>query len=809
MIFFKRYDIRATSVIPFLAGGAALIGLYLTSRYSFLLFHGVVEIFSVGVAFGIFMIVWNSRRILDNSYLLVLGIAYLFTGSIDLIHTLAYKGMGVFPEWGANLSVQLWIAARYTESLSLLAAPLVLGRRLSAHLLLGFYSIIFILLMASIFYWKAFPLCFVEGQGLTTFKIASEYIISAILLASIVLLVRKRGMFERKVVWLLVASIVMTICAEMAFTLYVDVYGPANLAGHLLKVISFYFIYRAIIVTGFVNPYGLFFRELKKREDELEKHRDRLEDLVKGRTAEMRTLVRELRREVDDRRQVEEVLRKSEASLADAQRIARLGSWDWNIETNELLWSDEIYGIFGLEPDEFGATYDAFMNSVHPDDREFVQKRVDAAVNGNADYSIDHRIVLPSGEVRHVHELGEVSRDKEGRPIRMLGTVIDITERKRAEEAVKAERERLFAVLEMLPASIHLISQDYSIPFANRQFREEFGDPRGKTCYEILEGRDSPCPECASFNIFKTGGFLMEERARRNGLIYETYFIPFTDSEGARFVLEMAINVTKRKKVEAQKEEAERRLEEQRARAILADRLRSLGQMAAGIAHELNQPLLGVRGLAEHILIALERGWKMSEESVRDKANLIIEQSDRMSHVIEHARMFAKGADHAERIPVQVNEVIRSGIGLIGAQLKSRGIELRTDLAEGLPAVLANPFSLEEVVLNLITNARDAVQDRIDCGPDAAAPVIIIRSFAVDGGTSVNFQVQDNGAGMPHDIMEKVFEPFFTTKGPDTGTGLGLAISRSIVEEFKGSIDIHSETGAGTTVTVALPAMKR
>lgn len=252
---------------PFLLVLLVLTGLYLISLRNYLLFHSVAEVFSIVVAGTIFVVAWNSRQWMDNNYLLFIGIAVLFTGGIDLVHTLAYRGVGVFSGYDSNLATQLWIAARYTQAVSFLIAPLFLNRKLRVNLAFLCFALVTILLLTSIFYWKIFPACYVEGTGLTAFKKVSEYIISAIFLASVFLLFRKRASFDKSVFYLLVVSIVLTAGAELAFTTYLSVFGSAVAFGHILRVAAVYLIYKALIETGLTRPYDFLFRNLRDSEE--------------------------------------------------------------------------------------------------------------------------------------------------------------------------------------------------------------------------------------------------------------------------------------------------------------------------------------------------------------------------------------------------------------------------------------------------------------------------------------------------------------------------------------------------------------
>lgn len=277
-MFNGRQELNKTTIILWVA---ALTMLFLAGRVNFPFFHIVVELFSIVVACGIFIVSWHSRRLHENGFFTFLGISSLAVAIVDLLHALTYKGMGIMPLSGAPVATQLWIGGRFLQAVCTLLAFFFLRRRLKdTPLVIGFISVT-ALLIASIFVWGIFPACYVEGSGLTPFKIVSEYLIILLFAASLVLLRREWRSFDPSVARLLAASFGFFIASEIAFTQYVNVFGPANQLGHLFKVAGFYCLYRGVIVTGLTKPYDLLFRELKELNRTLEERVD--EEVAKNR----------------------------------------------------------------------------------------------------------------------------------------------------------------------------------------------------------------------------------------------------------------------------------------------------------------------------------------------------------------------------------------------------------------------------------------------------------------------------------------------------------------------------------------------
>ncbi len=370
--------------------GLAVAGSFLAT-YKYLLFHSLVEILSIVVSFGIFVIAWDSRSYMDNDYLLFLGVAYLFIGGVDLMHTLAYKGMGVFPARGSNLATQLWIIARYMEGLSLLAAPIFLARKLDEKKAITGYLLVTIFLLLTVFYWEVFPDCFVSGSGLTPFKVISEYVISGLLGGALLGLFYYRKKFDRRIFWLLVGSITLTVFSELAFTFYISVYGFSNLVGHLFKLASVYLIYRALIETGLKEPHRLIFREQRR-------YKELVENINSG------VAVYEPR---DDGQEF--VFKEFNDA---AERIDGLGREEViGKRVSEVFPGIRDFGLFEV----FQRVWETEEPEHHP-----VSTYEDERIKG---WRENYVFKLPTGEIVAVYE--------------------DITNRKRTEQELKEERKKL------------------------------------------------------------------------------------------------------------------------------------------------------------------------------------------------------------------------------------------------------------------------------------------------------------------------------------------------------------------------------
>lgn len=250
--------------------GAALGGLAALGLWNYVVFHSLVELFGIAVAIAIFLVAWNVRQRIDNDFLLVVALVYAAAALLDLLHTLAYPGMGAIPGATIDPPTQLWIAARYLQAIGLLMAPIWMARRLPLKAAMASFVLIDAMVFLTIFHpWPwlpAFPKCHLGASGLTSFKVVSEYFICGILLAAVWLLWLRRARLDKAVFGYMAASFLVTMASEISFTSYVNVQAPSNMIGHLLKAVAVFLAYKALLEAGLKRPYDVLFRDLADSE---------------------------------------------------------------------------------------------------------------------------------------------------------------------------------------------------------------------------------------------------------------------------------------------------------------------------------------------------------------------------------------------------------------------------------------------------------------------------------------------------------------------------------------------------------------
>lgn len=481
--------------------------------------------------------------------------------------------------------------------------------------------------------------------------------------------------------------------------------------------------------------------------------------------------------DITSRKKAEEAHRKSEAGLAEAQRIAHLGNWDWNIETNELQWSDEIYRIFGLTPQEFGATYETFLDSVHPDDREFVKKAVNEALYGMP-YNIEHRIVLPDGAIRTVHEQGKVTFGESGEPIRMVGTVHDITERKEAGKALRDSQAKYSAIVDGFDGYIYIYSEDYDIEFMNKLFIKRIGyDAVGQKCSQVLENMGDICPWCKQNMALGDETVRVEMHNQADKRWYYIINAPINNPDKSKSRMVIIQDITEKK--------------ENEIRLIMSERLSSLGQMASGIAHEINNPLATISACAEGLLNRMKKG-KSDPGVLENYLKIINEEVMRCKNITTNMLSLVRETTY-EKKDVDINEVLDKTLELIGFQGRLKKVEVVTNY-QGKPVIPGSEGALKQVFLSIIMNALDAMEDK---------GTLTLETGMDDRKAFIN--IKDTGYGISPEDINRIFDPFFTTKIEKGGTGLGLSISNKIIAENYGKILVVSEQGNGTTFSITLP----
>jgi PAS domain S-box-containing protein len=361
----------------------------------------------------------------------------------------------------------------------------------------------------------------------------------------------------------------------------------------------------------------------------------------------------------------------------------------------------------------------------------------------------------------------------------------DVSDRKRAEEMVRSERDKFQGVLNAIGEGMFIINRDYAVEYQNEVYRDRFGSSEGRKCHEAFMQATEPCDFCRARETMESGKAQHLEAIHGDGRSYGMGFSPFVDLDGKVKVIVMVRDITEEKRLQAE--------------AMRAAHLASLGELSAGVAHEINNPINGIINYAE---ILKDRSLDRGEDS--DIPVRIIKESERIAQIVQNLLTFSR--DHKEDpSPVHLGDVIADALQLIGKGMAKDGIEVVLGIPPGLPRVKGRPQEIQQVFLNLLSNARYALNDRFPRShPDK---ILEIRGeiIQMEEQDHVRITFRDQGRGIPSGILEKIFNPFFSTKPKGEGTGLGLSISHGIIKGHSGRVWFESEEGAYTKAVVELP----
>jgi PAS domain S-box-containing protein len=501
----------------------------------------------------------------------------------------------------------------------------------------------------------------------------------------------------------------------------------------------------------------------------------------------------------------QEKLQRSEAYLAVAEKLTHTGSWIWDPRTQKVLYcSEEMFRIFGLDSRESLPSRDKFRQRIHPEDRDRIATSFERLLRGRVDSFDEYRIVMPDRTVRHINSSGHPILDESGELIEIVSIAVDVTERKRAE----LERRRLASLVEQAADLMAITDLSGGTPiYLNKAGMKMVGFDNWEEA-KVRRGIHYMFPEDRQFvdevlwpTVLEKGSWSGEMRFRhfKTGepipVLYSAFRIDDPETGQPVSVGNVCRDITERKRAEAEARENDRRYREMRMELAHGNRVTTMGQLTASIAHEVNQPIAAMVSNAEAALRWLGAGSTHLHE-VQQVLPSIIADGKRAGEVIHRIRALMKKAP-PRKDRLEINQVILEIIEITRGEAVKHRISVLTELAGHLAAVEADRVQLQQVLLNLSVNAIEAM------GATKEGPRELLISTAKVETGGVLVAVQDSGPGLEAAMPERVFESFYTTKS--TGLGLGLSICRSIIEAHGGRLWASTNQRRGATFQFTLP----
>lgn len=491
----------------------------------------------------------------------------------------------------------------------------------------------------------------------------------------------------------------------------------------------------------------------------LRSDQERLEAKVRARTAEL----------LQAKEQAELLYRVSPSAIFSVDQEGKATSWNDKAE--------EITGY--CREEMLGQSCELFLDGKSSSACCPMLAAAEPRVQGQ-----ECLITTKDGRPRVVRVNAAALRNGQGEVIGGIGSFEDITEQKRIEDALRTEHDKFRGMLSALSQGMHILNRNFEIEYQNDVLRSLFGDKIGEKCYQVYKQRDKPCEVCRMHAAIESGATQRTEEIMANGRFYEQSYAPFMDADGQTKALILLRDITEEKALQAE--------------TMRAGQLASIGELAAGVAHEINNPINGIINYAQ---VLLDEGSGGDADEVLQR---IIKEGERIAGIVKNLLAFARQREEClEEVPIGM--VIDDALALIRHQMQKDGISIAIDVPADLPLVWVNPQQLQQVFLNLFSNARYALNQRYKAKAAGKRLEIVATQVALDGRPYLRATVKDHGTGIPPEIMGNIFDPFFSSKKPGDGTGLGLSISHGLVRDMQGQLHVESEPGQFTAMMIDLP----
>jgi len=760
-------------IVNSIVGLALMVSLYLISRLNYRLFHSIADIIVVFIAASVFIIIWSGRHLLDNQYYLFIGIAFLFYAIFDFLHLIGNKGMGVFPEFG-NLGPTFYIISRYIFSISFLLAPVFLKRKFKTALVFIVYALVSVVVLLSIFYWQNFPVTYIEGAGLTRFKIISDYIVATFLLGAIGLLLYNRNSFDAKVLRLILFSLIVSIITGMAFTLYSDPFGIINAGGHFLQIAAFYLVFLAFIDTGLAKPQDLLFRNLKQSNMAIQQLNTELAKVNNVLTYNMAELERK-----------DLALKKSEDQANSLIKYAPTAIFEFDIKMPRFISVNEaMCRMSGYSREEL-YTLDP-MSLLNEESGQAFRDRIKLQQTGEESQdAVECKVLKKDGSTMYV-ALNFSFADDSSETALVIGH--DITARRIYEDQLRESEERFRALSDTSPVGVSVATNEGTIIYTNHSYEVLLGYEHTELIgSQAIDLYWNPEERATWINQLKNVGFIrnVELRLKRKDGLPVWVMISASPISfgGAQAIMGTIQDISDRKKAVD---------DLKRYAAELEVSNKELEAFAYSLSHDLRAPLRALDGFSQAIL---DDYGDCLDATGSEYLSRIRSAAQNMAQITEDMLKLSKVIRNDLRWEtVNLSDTVSEIVKGLSEKEPERKISVKI-----APNVIAkgDPSLLHIALYNLIENAWKF---------SAKSTQAEIEFATVQRDNSDIYFVKDNGIGFNMQYADKLFLPFqqLHANKDFPGHGIGLATVQRVISRHGGKIWADSEQGKGTAIYFTL-----